>query len=108
MDKVIVFRYSDKDGSFIGYHLSTFCNYTNDRDEAKRYSLENVEEQLEIIRKNLLTLDRGHNIPLVGILNKTVYDAYWRQYSLEDIQIYPEEYQPVAKQSENLVVVLKQ
>lgn len=56
----IVAYYRKKDDSLLGYHMSTWCNYTNDPLEAKRYANENPYPQLKIISdniKHLLTAD---------------------------------------------------
>jgi hypothetical protein len=40
------------DDTVIGYHASTFCNYTKDIEAGKRYNGENPYKQLQTIDKN--------------------------------------------------------
>lgn len=48
-----VVAYKTKDEKLIGYHLSTFCQITQNKEEAKRYSGENPYSQLGTIWRNI-------------------------------------------------------
>lgn len=57
----VVAYFRVKDDTLIGYHLSTFCQTTQDILEAKRYANEDPYPQLKIISKNLhYTLSHTH------------------------------------------------
>lgn len=48
-----VVAYYDENEQLMGYHASTACNLTQDKNRAKRYHGDNPYPQLAIIRKNL-------------------------------------------------------
>lgn len=83
-----------KDDSLFGYHLDTFCNVTQEKETAKRYSGDNPYGQLAIIRKNLdYTLDMTEEKAEKGFfsrLNMTVKNGHFEGVSKEDLYIEAE------------------
>ena len=67
----VVAYYKHSDDSLVGYHLSSFCQLTDDILQAKRYSGDNPYPQLETIAGNLkLLLDVKHET------HELFYDLY--------------------------------
>lgn len=77
------------DDSFIGYHLSTFCQLTDDKLSAKRYSGENAYNQLKIIHNNLKTVLAAKEGDTL-MFNETfllVQEKYFKGISINDIYL---------------------
>lgn len=84
---VVYLRKSDD--SLIGYHMSTWCNYTEDILEAKRFSAENPYPQLATISKNLkhiLVGDLNESDPF-GKMMKAIRDNQWNGVHPDDIYL---------------------
>lgn len=69
-NQYVVAYFKKSDDSLIGYHLSTFCQTTDDILEGKRYAGEGPYPQLAIIAKNIAhTLDNEHTGMFANISN---------------------------------------
>lgn len=69
-NQYVVAYFRKKDESRIGYHCSSFCQFTQDVIEGKRYSGENPYPQLETIFRNLTSvLEKEHTGLFSGISN---------------------------------------
>lgn len=90
-NQYIVAYYRMKDDTLLGYHLSTFCQLTQDILKAKRYNGENPTSQLQIIRKNLdYTLDiteESAEKALMGGINLNIKNKYFEELEKSDVYI---------------------
>ena len=103
--KTYVYKYTEKDGTFLGYHIDSFCQRHMDIKHAKRYEITTTtpESQLEIIQKNFNALYSGKvrpensdNKPLNTInfvINRTIEKTNLvdDKYPIEDVIISFEE-----------------
>lgn len=75
-----IFKYQTKDGKFIGFHASTFCQTVEKEENAKHYSCvgDEVEQQKEIILNNFkYFMNRGD-------LEK------FKDLTFEDVELIPQ------------------
>lgn len=88
-DQFVVGYFRTKDDSLIGYHMSTWCNYTEDILEAKRYSAENPYPQLATISKNLKHVLVGEikEEDFFGEIVKRVREAQWTGVQPDDVYL---------------------
>lgn len=86
-DQFVVAYFRKEDDSLIGYHASTWCNYTDDILEAKRYSSENPYPQMATISKNLKHVIAGEikEGDFFGEVMKKIREAQWTEFSPEDV-----------------------
>lgn len=90
-----VFKYiNSKDGSLIGYHISSFCQI-GPLEKAKQYrctELPNIQRQLEIIRSNLDNILDMPDEPTDRFLDtlRLLSKAQFNNLTKEDIGIQAE------------------
>ncbi len=92
MDKKFVVKYM-VNNQFIGYHLSTFCQLTSNKNHAKIYSCDPPDKQLKIISKNLKfvlnsAVEKNPEISLGGLLTLLggmSNSKYFKGLKFEDI-----------------------
>lgn len=88
------------DNSLLGYHASTFCQLTEDRDSAKRYDGDNPYDQLATIHKNFTSVvnTKDTDDGLFAPLRLQVKNTYFPELKPEDVYLdaeYLEEDAPV-------------
>ena len=90
--KKYVFKFFVK-GQFYGYHLSTVGQVTQDKLEAKRYTVgEHQEDQMKIIKNNLESRlkdgeQQNFGDHIFSELSKKIYEKYWEGVKFEDVFI---------------------
>ncbi len=79
-----IFKYQTKEGKFIGFHASTFCQTVQEESKAKHYGCigdEEVKAQKETISNNLkYALDKQ------GV----IADTYFKGLTFEDVELIPQ------------------
>lgn len=76
MKKTYIYKYTTKDGKFLGYHYDSFCTIGMSCIEAKRYPMFEyvIAEQTNIIQRNFntlcdkFTLGKFHGYPKEDII----------------------------------------
>ena len=98
-----IFRYNIRlTGELIGYHTSTFCQTTKERERAKRYGCvtpEEVASQMKVISNNLKstlakTEEDTKKEGLAGVmaaLSFSVKNEHFKDMKFEDIELLAEE-----------------
>lgn len=77
------------DDSLIGYHQSTFCQVSNQKEGGKRYSGENPYDQLGTIHKNLTHVleSTEDDTSMVGPLKFGVKQRHFEGLDIADIYL---------------------
>ena len=94
-DQYVVAYKRKSDDSLIGYHLSTFCQITDDILRGKRYSGESPDKQLAIIWNNFKSMmatteEDSKKKGLAGIFQTISYNTktdQWKDINIEDVYI---------------------
>ena len=80
------------DDSFLGYHASSMCQLTDDRESAKRYNGDNPYDQIQTIHGNLKTVLTA-DLPEDHIF-KEIYNSMKKNYysglTIKDIYLEAE------------------
>lgn len=73
----VVGYYRVDNEKLIGYHLSTFCQITQEIFEAKRYNGENPTEQLKVIANNIKSiLNNEYPDSILKEINESTRNAF--------------------------------
>lgn len=77
------------DDSLIGYHLSTFCQLTDDKYKAKRYDGDNPYGQLQTIHNNIKNVlsTKEDDTGFFGKVRWAIKQDYFRGLTIDDIYI---------------------
>jgi hypothetical protein len=94
-EHIFVVAYKRKsDDTLIGYHLSTFCQTTQDMLSAKRYTGDNPYDQLATIQKNVKSIldtketDTGMFAPIrLDVKNTCFKDLSFDDVTLEAVYL---------------------
>ena len=94
-DQYVVAYKRKSDDSVIGYHLSTFCQITDDILRGKRYSGTNPDKQLAIIWKNFCSMlakteEDTKKEGLAGMFSTLSYktkESQWQGINVDDVYI---------------------
>lgn len=94
-DQYVVVYKRKSDESIIGYHLSTFCQITDDILRAKRYSGTSPDGQLATIWKNFSNMmnkteEDANKDGLIGLFGKLAYEtkqSQWKDINRDDVYI---------------------
>ncbi len=84
-----IVKYHLKDGTFLGYHRSTFCQLTDNRDLVKRYYNNVPVKQITEIEKNLkkvMKAEEGDG-SIFGALAIGPKEDHWKDILYDDVTI---------------------
>ncbi len=95
-----IYSYRNKGtGTFIGFHIDTFCSTSQNEDSAKRYMAntpEKIESQKQVILKNLKhILNPENDKALFGGINKKVRETCFPGLTFDDIEMLHKEVEDV-------------
>jgi hypothetical protein len=99
--KYVVAYKRKSDDSLIGYHLSTFCQVTDDKFLAKRYEGENPYSQLQTIHNNIkhvLSIQEGDTSFLAEV-KLEIKNTYFPGITIDDIYLDAEYLDDAPKQT---------
>lgn len=105
---VVAYR-KKSDGSLIGYHLSTFCQITDDKFLAKRYDGDNPYRQLQTIQNNITrVLETDENdTGLFAPVRLAIKNNYFSGLEISDISLDAEYLEDAPKQHFKLDIISK-
>ena len=90
----VVAYYKVADDTLIGYHLSTFCQVTDNKLKAKRYNGDNPYSQLSVIKKNvdntLAITEENAKDQFLGSVTLDIKNTHFPNMSAEDVYIVAE------------------
>lgn len=99
--KYVVAYKRKSDDSLIGYHLSTFCQITNDKFSGKRYEGENPYSQLQTIHNNIkhvLSIQEG-DTSFLAEAKLEIKKTYFPGLTIDDIYLDAEYLDDAPKQT---------